>query len=197
MSRQTFDVKYDTSGPVRIAAELLEERVSQVIKHGYTKSHDDDHENGELAMAAALYASPVDNLCMVETDNEELITKDPWPFWMASPGTPHSDRHGDKRATLNKRERLVIAGSLILAEIERLDRESGNVPKSQPNIPELERRNIRRILEVMGDSPFGASKVQRTLEIGYSNAARSIERGLNEGVLVVSDAARMLVKKAP
>lgn len=196
MSKKTFDVKYDTSGPVRIAAEVLAERVKQIIQHGYPKSHDDHHENGELAMAAALYASPVDNLCMVETDNEELITKDPWPFWIASLGTPHSDRHGDNRATLTKRERLVVAGALILAEIERLDRQTDKVSKGQTDIPQMERDNITRVLDKYGDEPFGPSALQEN-GVSYHNAAMSIARGLNEGVLVPFGCSLVSVKRAP
>lgn len=197
MVRQTFDIKYDTSGPIRIADEVVEERVSQIIKHGYTRSHDDDHENGELAMAAALYASPVDNLVMLESDNERLITKDPWPFWFASPGTPHSEHAGDKRNAFNRRKRLVIAGALILAEIERLDRSTGKTGKVEPNIPQLERDNINRVLDIVGDEPFGPSALQKNLGIGYKNSANCINRGLIEGVLVPYGASPVHVQRAP
>lgn len=197
MSKYNFDQEPDAKAPARIAAEVMEERLNQILQHGYTPAHDDDHPNGELAMVAALYASPMDNLLMVETDNEEVITKDPWPFWMASPGTPHSDRHGDKRATLNKRERLVIAGALILAEIERYDRSTGKADNVQPNIPELERDNIKRVLEQLGDTPFGPSALQRGLGIGYKNASNCINRGLIEGVLVPFGSSQVQVQRAP
>lgn len=77
------------------------ERRRQVEAEGWTPEHDDEHSNGEMADAAALYASlQVRHLTGFAT----------WP-WAAEWWKP-----------TNRRRDLVKAGALIVAEIERLDR---------------------------------------------------------------------------
>lgn len=86
----------------RLAArDVLVERQRQISKEGWTPEHDDEHDEGGLSLAGAVYA----------------ITKGPrtdvppaWP-WEAAAFKPR-----DWRAN------LVRAGALVLAEIERLDR---------------------------------------------------------------------------
>jgi hypothetical protein len=77
--------------------EIAAERSRQVEVEGWTLEHDDAHDSGELADAAACYA---------------LGRKMPsiWP-WAEEWWKP-SDR----------RRNLIKAGALIVAEIERLDR---------------------------------------------------------------------------
>lgn len=80
---------------------VLAERRRQVEAEGWTPEHDDQHTDGEMADAAALYASlRVRHITGFAT----------WP-WDAKWWKP-KDRRSD----------LVRAGALILAEIERLDR---------------------------------------------------------------------------
>lgn len=75
----------------------------QVEVEGWTTDHDDTHLDGEMADAAALYASlRVRHITGFAT----------WP-WDAKWWKP-KDRRRD----------LVRAGALILAEIERLDRKN-------------------------------------------------------------------------
>lgn len=83
-----------------IIGEIVAERINQV-RHGFTPAHDDAHEAGELASAAACYAtgSRADGL---------------WP-WAAEWWKPGRD----------PRRCLVKAAALIVAEIERLDRAAG------------------------------------------------------------------------
>ena len=112
---------------------IKDERTRQIEKEGWTLEHDDtEHPDGELAMVAALYASPEDNLQIVEyckECNEAHHILDPWP-WMDS---VNYDRYGDggvdiehhawdKRKEVNRMRRLQIAGALIVAEMERLQR---------------------------------------------------------------------------
>lgn len=84
----------DTSALSDIAAE----RQRQIDAEGWTPAHDDAHDYGELARAAACYA---------------VGLKNDWP-WSDSWWKP-KDRRTD----------LVRAGALIVAEIERLDRADG------------------------------------------------------------------------
>ena len=95
-----------TSGIEAIAAE----RQRQIEAEGWTPGHDDTHDRGELARAAACYA-----LHAALRDHDRAVTADPslWP-WSLAWWKPR-DRRAD----------LVRAGALIAAEIDRLDRMEG------------------------------------------------------------------------
>ena len=87
--------------------DVLAERQRQVEAEGWTPEHDDGHEEGEMARAAACYAliagSQSRSLWQCELPNF-------WPW----------DEEWWKPT--ERRRDLVKAGALILAEIERLDR---------------------------------------------------------------------------
>lgn len=89
---------------------IIAERDRQIRKEGFDRFHDDHHGEGELAMAAACYAEN-----SVDPDGSTNPVPALWP-WNDSWWKP-SDRRRD----------LVKAGALILAEIERLDRESAGL----------------------------------------------------------------------
>ncbi|MER5171624.1 hypothetical protein [Thioclava kandeliae] len=94
---------------------IAAERKRQIKAEGWTLEHDDSHTLGELALAAAIYAIPYD----AEIAGERLIKQDDHIGldmaleiacgWKVKPNT-------------DKRRRLEIAGALIAAEIDRLDR---------------------------------------------------------------------------
>lgn len=82
---------------------ITEERTRQIEKEGWTPSHDDDHDNGELAAAGACYAL----WFWSRTDAEKLF-----PFgkeWL-------------KASNEDRIKNLSKAGALIAAEIDRLNR---------------------------------------------------------------------------
>lgn len=82
------------------------ERQRQITQEGWTSIHDDQHNAGEIARAAASYALSAGP---EKVSDLSLIHK-LWPWgWLWF--KPRS-----------KREDLVRAGALIVAEIERLDR---------------------------------------------------------------------------
>jgi hypothetical protein len=108
---------------------IAQERQRQIEQEGWTTEHDDNnHQAGELARAAACYA--VDK-----------------PIWFGPFGTAETEKdldsrrlsfrliHGlsawfdtvwpwhEKRKKHNRIRRLVIAGALIAAEIDRLQRQ--------------------------------------------------------------------------
>lgn len=96
----------DALSPLTDAAvDVLAERRRQVSVEGWTVEHDDTHADGEMARAAAAYALNAGRL----SDNATKHV-DWWP-WSLEFWKPR-DRRRD----------LVKAASLILAEIERLDR---------------------------------------------------------------------------
>lgn len=84
--------------------DVIAERQRQQSVEGWTPEHDDEHCNGELAMAAVCYIN--------ETGTVNRNGGKPWGWpWDASWWKPNA-----------RRRNLVKAGALILAEIERIDR---------------------------------------------------------------------------
>ncbi|WP_316391882.1 ead/Ea22-like family protein [Citrobacter farmeri] len=89
------------------ANDVLAERSRQVTAEGWTPEHDDEHCNGELAMAAVCYIN--------ETGTVNRNGGKPWGWpWDASWWKPNT-----------RRRNLVKATALLLAEIERIDRAAG------------------------------------------------------------------------
>lgn len=77
---------------------VRDEREKQINKHGYTPEHDDEHVDGEIADAAACYAST------------ELI-----PYW---PWEPEYFKKEEK----TRKEQIITAAAMLMAEYERLER---------------------------------------------------------------------------
>ncbi len=116
-----------------VLTEIASERRRQIEKEGWAPEHDDGHRKGELALAAALYATPIP-LFAVQVQKPPLSAAghegavswmDPWPFKRWRHVRHDLDvqvKDGDKRATTEPRRALIKAAALIVAEIERLDR---------------------------------------------------------------------------
>lgn len=85
------------------ARAVITERQRQVWVEGFTPKHDDKYKKGELELAAVAYA-----LAAIG-----FTARQYWP-WDHKWFKPHDV----------KRRLLVKAGALILAAIERLDREN-------------------------------------------------------------------------
>lgn len=84
------------------ARDVLAERQRQVEAEGWAPAHDDQHDDRELAMAAAGY------IMAGKLETAPRPRHWPWPIeWWKPRGL---------------RRNLVRAGALVLAEIERLDR---------------------------------------------------------------------------
>jgi hypothetical protein len=87
------------------ALDVMAERQRQITAEGWTPDHDDEHTDGEMAMAAACYAAS----SMSPNDiAPEPPAAWPWPAEWWKPGTPE--------------RMLEKAGALIQAELERLHR---------------------------------------------------------------------------
>ena len=105
---------------------IATERKRQVEIEGWTPEHDSEHENGELALAAVCYASPV--LLFSKMDMVEGVSfNDPWPSWWDD-GWDKRLRDDETEAIIpnseltspNRIRNLVKAGALIASEIDRL-----------------------------------------------------------------------------
>ncbi len=92
---------------IKSGVELITaERQRQIEEEGWTPDHDDQHINGELALAAACYAIPP-----MSIRGSGLVLR-LWP-WKRKWWKPTPD---DRIRELKK------AGALIAAEIDRLQR---------------------------------------------------------------------------
>ena len=92
---------------------ILEERQRQIEKEGWSDAHDDGHRVGELALAAVCYAAPYPiYIRPLAPASEGIRFVDPWPW----------AKQWDKRKKHGRLKQLAIAGALIAAEIERLQR---------------------------------------------------------------------------
>lgn len=101
------------------ARDMLAERRRQVEAEGWTPKHDDEHDKGEMARAAACYALHAGSCFAWRADAYQSAKPHegnpaaqnslwPWDMKWWKPKDPRRD--------------LVRAGALILAELERLDR---------------------------------------------------------------------------
>ncbi|MBL4768106.1 MAG: hypothetical protein JKY94_10390 [Rhodobacteraceae bacterium] len=112
--------------------DIIDERLRQENKEGWTPEHDDGHTDGSLAMAAALYATPVQlyEFGLSEFDVPQFT--DPWPWKDMLHGQTFGNAW-DNREKFDLRRSLVVAGALIAAEIERLDRATEKEAKELAN----------------------------------------------------------------
>lgn len=96
------------------ARDLLAERRRQVREEGYTLERDNQYTEGQLAQAASAYAFWADPRGARQDDHIDYLNstlKGLWP-WAKEYWKPTTQRL-----------MLIKAGALILAEIERLDRQ--------------------------------------------------------------------------
>jgi hypothetical protein len=89
------------------AHDVLIERRRQVEAEGWKPEHDDEHDCGELEKAAACYALNAGGYVWQGGIPDENLWKWDYSWW--KPSTPRKD--------------LVKATALLLAAIERRDRE--------------------------------------------------------------------------
>lgn len=106
--------------------DVLAERQRQIEAEGWTEAHDDQHTDGGLSAAAACYAmhsaleegirsGRIARYC-ARTKPFDRFVPDYWP-WQVEWWKPTGARRN-----------LVKAAALLIAEIERLDREALKTP---------------------------------------------------------------------
>lgn len=101
----------------KAAQDVLAERQRQIEVEGWDAEHDEQHELSELAMAAACYAHPQRIFIA-----EERVGRGYEPFVQYADAWP-KDWADHWWKPKSRRRDLVRAGALILAEIERIDRQ--------------------------------------------------------------------------
>lgn len=97
---------------------IAQERQRQVDSEGWSSQHDDMHDEGDLAMAAACYAATQTIYTRRDLTHEGSVRHPVVTFAEAWPW----EIRWDKRDKHDRIRQLVIAGALIAAEIDRLQR---------------------------------------------------------------------------
>ena len=102
------------------SALIAKERERQINEEDWDAEHDAEQFSGDLARAAICYAAPVPIFEKSESRGE-IAFCDPWPRdW---------DEEYDKRGKHGPIRRLVIAGALIAAEIDKILHEVAGDPE--------------------------------------------------------------------
>lgn len=110
--------------PVTGVDLIADERARQMSAEGWSPEHDDGHDGGELAMAAACYAAP-DRLYVEERHANSVGFIDPWPWDETDDKRPRNGNmlvHNWTASPQARIRQLAKAGALIAAEIDRLIR---------------------------------------------------------------------------
>lgn len=94
--------------------DIMRKRLRQIDRHGFSLMHDDEQTHAELALAAIAYIQTACNSELNLTPEELQVY---WP-WLDDPLTTDIDPANISQ----RREYLITAAALLVAEIERLDR---------------------------------------------------------------------------
>lgn len=100
-----------------VLEDIAKERQRQIEVEGWTAEHDAGHPPGMLSKAAAGYADHAADVLVNGVDGANWDVPCDWP-WADKWWKPKSPRRD-----------LVRAAALIVAEIEKLDREGEDGPK--------------------------------------------------------------------
>lgn len=134
-----------SQGAIAAWRAVARERRRQIAEEGWTPEHDDEHADGQIAAAAACYASSAAGV--VWTSPPPAFW--PWDLEWFKPSTQRRD--------------LVKAGALILAEIERLDRAEGahNAFQAKPPSDEFAwKRAAENTTPISADSAVNSLRAQ-------------------------------------
>lgn len=112
-------VSASTEVTPKVVQEIAAERKRQIEKEGWSIEHDDAHTDGSLARAAACYAAQASAMQRVKGDVSLATYRSLEPM-RAQFGWPWAPRWWKPK---DPRRDLIRAAALIVAEIERLDRQ--------------------------------------------------------------------------
>lgn len=91
---------------------IAEERMRQINVEGWTTEHDATHQEGQMAMAAAVYAWPHTYMSTGAPRCAIITKRELWPW---------DEKWYKPNQRENKVADLIKAGALIAAEIDRLN----------------------------------------------------------------------------
>lgn len=149
----------------RAARDVIQERQRQLTGKGYSLCRDDAYTDGQLADAAATYAT-----CAGRPGALHSM----WP-WKQDTFKPSADRRRD----------LVKAGALILAEIERLDRQglikSAVVRRDEygmfqhPDLPDFDEGDVKKSKDWVAQQGLEVVRVELETDAPENIAERYFE----------------------
>ena len=101
---------------------IAAERQRQIEQKGMTPEHDDKHQDSSLAMVGAFYAWPRESIFEINAMDDAngkypIVSVSQYSLWPVSWWEGH-----DKKVKRDRKRQLAIAGALIAAEIDRLER---------------------------------------------------------------------------
>lgn len=107
-----------------VIADIHEERVRQIELEGHTIAHDDSQDRGELARMAVCFVLQTENVFTIRDCH-------PRPVFPAT-----------HRITIKPdyRRNLVVGAALLVAEIERVDREAARQEREAQAIEALQKQ---------------------------------------------------------
>jgi hypothetical protein len=105
-------------GPLVVIRDIVQERTRQIEVEGWSADHDDEHVAGDLAAAGAAYAAYAAGGVGKLDERDAIHDRYRTLYW------PFDD--ADFKPT-NPRRDLVKAAALIIAEIERIDRQEPEI----------------------------------------------------------------------
>lgn len=121
---------------------ITRERIRQITQERYSEAHDDEHTDHSLAIVAAIYAvADIEGVRVMRSVPADSEMHAHWiPAWPTS-----WDQEHDKRAEHPRLRQLSIAGALIAAEIDRLQRTADEYERHERETIatelEIDRRN--------------------------------------------------------
>jgi hypothetical protein len=109
-------------GTDKVIADVLRERKRQVVVEGFTRVGDDQQYAGRLSLAGACYSLYTARQLATVTHGRHPPATDPHLYW---PMAPEAWKPKDPRRN------LVRAAALLIAEIERIDRDHDMHPSNE------------------------------------------------------------------
>ena len=100
------------------------ERLKQINKHGYTHDHDDDYTDGSIADAAACYAANSNKLWEERKIYHKQFNYHKGGFEIKGTAIPlwKWNEVYFKKEEKSRKEQIITACALLMAEFERLER---------------------------------------------------------------------------
>lgn len=99
--------------------DVLDERRRQITVEGFDEAHDEQHNQGDLAAAAAAYAFAAS---INDFDRPQLYVSHSFLRWLLTRIWPHRWDLDRWFKLKTKRQDLVRSAALSIAAIERMDR---------------------------------------------------------------------------
>lgn len=120
-----------------VIAEIAAERQRQISREGWSVAHDDEHDDCSLAGAAACYALPERHRGLItfkRLEQQDVAGRGECPIMRTVtvkytvPQLWPASWHPSWWKPKDRRRDLIRAAALIVAEIERLDRDAQTIP---------------------------------------------------------------------